>query len=224
MRDMVSVVMITKNEEKAVASVVRDIKRYAPEAEIIIVDSSNDRTPEIAASQGARVIRQYPPQGYGRAMDRALRAASGEASVTLDCDNSYPAEMIPILARSILEEGYDLVDGSRLEHKPKSMPWMNYLANKGFAILATILFLRKITDLHSGMRAYKRTLLRELRYNPNGPALPVELLLKPLRLGYKIKFIFIEYRDRIGTSTMRPLGSARWTLRRILAARFRGSR
>jgi glycosyltransferase involved in cell wall biosynthesis len=221
---MVSVVMITKNEEMAVSSVVQDIKKYAPEAEIIIVDSSADRTPEIAESMGARVIRQFPPQGYGRAMDRALRAASGDAIITLDCDNTYPAEMIPILARAILEEGYDLVDGSRLGRKPKAMPWLNYLANRGFAMLASILFFRKITDLHSGMRAYKRSLVRNLNYDPGGPALPVELLLKPLRLGYKIKFIFIEYRDRLGTSTMQPLGSAWWTLRRILAARFRGCR
>jgi glycosyltransferase involved in cell wall biosynthesis len=201
-------------------SVVIDIKRYAPEAEIIIVDSSADKTPEIAASMGAQVIRQFPPQGYGRAMDRALQAASGEAIVTLDCDNTYPADMIPILARSILEEGYDLVDGSRLERKPSAMPWLNYLANRGFAILASILFLRRITDLHSGMRAYKRSLVRNLNYHPDGPALPVELLLKPLRLGHRVKFIYIDYRDRLGTSTLRPLGSAWWTLRRILAARF----
>jgi glycosyltransferase involved in cell wall biosynthesis len=216
-----SVVMITKNEEQAVSSVLRDIQRIAPEAEVIIVDSSDDRTPQIAASLGARVIRQYPPQGYGRAMDRALRAASGEAIVTLDCDNTYPPEMIPTLARYVTDDGYDLVDGSRLERKPKSMPWINYLANRGFAILASILFLRKITDLHSGMRAYRRSLIRELCYNAHGPALPVELLLKPLKLGYKIKFIYIDYRDRFGTSTMRPLASAWWTLRRILNARFR---
>jgi glycosyltransferase involved in cell wall biosynthesis len=216
-----SVVMITKNEERAVATVLQDIKNSAPEAEVIIVDSSDDRTPEIAQLLGAKVIRQFPPQGYGRAMDRALRAASGNAIVTLDCDNTYPAEMIPTLARYISGEGYDLVDASRLERKPKSMPWLNYLANRAFAVLASVLFLRRITDLHSGMRAYKKSLIGELRYNPDGPALPVELLLKPLGLGYKIKFIFIDYRDRLGTSTMRPLASAWWTLRRILTARFR---
>jgi glycosyltransferase involved in cell wall biosynthesis len=217
---MLSVVMITKDEEKAVASVVQNIKKYAPEAEIIIVDSSQDRTPEIAASLGVRVIRQYPPQGYGRAMDLALRSASGDAIVTLDCDNTYPAEAIPTFARHVLEDNYDLVDGSRLERKTSSMPWVNYLANRGFAMLASALFLRKITDLHSGMRGYKKSLIKSLRYNPDGPALPVELLLKPLKLGYKIKFIYIDYRDRLGVSTLRPLGSAWWTLRRILAVRF----
>ena len=217
---MLSVVMITKDEEKAVASVIQNIRKHAPKAEIIIVDSSRDRTPEIAALLGVKVLRQFPPKGYGRAMDLALRSASGDAIVTLDCDNTYPAEAIPDIARPILEGGFDLVDGSRLEHKPRSMPWINYLANRGFAMLASLLFLRRITDLHSGMRAYKKSLIESLRYNPQGPALPVELLLKPLRLGYKVKFVYIDYRERLGLSTLRPLESAWWTLRRILSVRF----
>jgi glycosyltransferase involved in cell wall biosynthesis len=54
------------NEEKAIATVVNDIKKYAPDAEILIVDSSKDKTPEIAESLGVKVIRQFPPKGYGR--------------------------------------------------------------------------------------------------------------------------------------------------------------
>ena len=68
----VSVVMITLNEEGAIAKVVNDIKRVLPECEIVVVDSSKDRTPEIAAELGCVVVRQFPPQGYGRAMDKAF--------------------------------------------------------------------------------------------------------------------------------------------------------
>ena len=212
--------MIAMNEEKAVASVIQSIRSAVPDAEIVIVDSSTDRTAEIAAGLGAKVIRQFPPKGYGAAMDCALQSSSGEVVVTLDCDNTYPADQIPRLAAFVLEEGFDLVDASRLARKPKAMPWINFLANKGFAALASLLFLRRLTDLHSGMRAYKRKLIRELSYNPRGPALPVELLLKPLRMGAKIKFTFIDYHERTGQSTMQPLPSAWWTLKRILKARF----
>ena len=66
-------------------------------------------------------------------MELALRSAGGEVVVTLDCDDTYPTEDIPRLARLVTEEGYDLVDGSRLGHKPPAMPWLNYLANAGFA-------------------------------------------------------------------------------------------
>lgn len=217
---MISVVMITMNEELAIPKVVKDIKKVVPDCEILIVDSSRDNTPEIARQLGVKVIRQFPPQGYGRAMDLALRSAQGDVVVTLDCDDTYPTREIPRMAGYILKDGYDLVDGSRLQKKPAAMPLINYLANAGFALIASILFFNKLTDLHSGMRAYKKTLINELSYDPVGAALPVELLLRPLRMGKKIKTIFIDYNERVGESTMKPLESAWWTMKRILLARF----
>ncbi|CAK0743289.1 Dolichyl-phosphate hexose transferase HVO_1613 [uncultured Gammaproteobacteria bacterium] len=216
----ITVAMITMNEEQAVAVVVRDIQRVVPGAKILIVDSSTDRTATIAEEMGVQVIRQIPPRGYGPAMDLALRSAGTEVVVTLDCDNTYPTEFILPLAEGILRDDYDLVDASRLEHKPQAMPWINYLANWGFALIASALFLQRITDLHSGMRAYRRSILDCMQYRADGAALPVELLLRPLRQGMKVKSIFIPYRERIGVSTLRPLHSALWTARRILSARF----
>lgn len=212
--------MITKDEEDAVGTVIGNIKKHAPDAEILIVDSSEDRTAEIAEALGARVIRQYPPGGYGMAMDLALRSASGEVVVTMDCDNTYPEKMIPALAECVLKDGYDLVDCSRLKRKPEAMPWINYLANKGFAWLASILFFKRLTDLHSGMRAYRKSMIDELSFDSGGAALPVELLLRPMRSGYRVKSIFIEYRERVGEVTMKPLESAWWTFKRILKVRF----
>ncbi len=217
---MISVVMITMNEEKAIETVVRDIRKYVPDAEVLIVDSSKDRTPEIAQSLGVKVIRQFPPQGYGKAMDMALRSATGDIVVTLDCDNTYPANMIPELARYIDKEGYDLVDGSRLKSKPEAMPVINYFANIGFAMFASVLFFKHLKDLHSGMRAYKKSLIDKMKYQAAGAALPVELLLRPLKMGCKVKIVYIDYFERIGQSTMMPLQSAWWTLKRILKVRF----
>lgn len=208
------------NEEKAIRQVVEDIKKNAPGSEILIVDSSKDKTPEIAASMGVKVIRQFPPKGYGPAMDMALRSATGDVIVTLDCDNTYPANKITWLADFVLKQGYDLVDGSRLKTKPEAMPWINYFANKFFAYLASLLFFRPISDLHSGMRAYKKILIHSLKYNAKGAALPVELLLRPIKGGFKVKLVYIDYFERVGTSTMRPFESAWWTLKRILSSRF----
>jgi glycosyltransferase involved in cell wall biosynthesis len=210
-----SVAMITMNEEKAVGKVIQDIRQVVPDAEILIVDSSKDETPVIAEKLGAKVIRQFPPQGYGRAMEMALRSASGDVIVTLDCDDTYPVGLIPHLANQVFDGTYDLVDGSRLRRKPKAMPWLNYWANRGFALFASILFGRRITDLHSGMRAYRRSMLEKIEFDASGPALPVELLLKPMKFGYKVGSVFIPYRERIGKSTMQPLPSAWWTVRRM---------
>jgi glycosyltransferase involved in cell wall biosynthesis len=216
----ISVAMITRNEEKAVGKVISDIKANVPGAEIVVVDSSTDRTAEIAESLGARVVRQFPPKGYGPAMDTALHSCAREVIVTLDCDDTYPANYIEPMAKMVLEEGYDLVDGSRLATgKPAAMPMINYFANYVFAFMASVLFQRRVTDLHSGMRAYRREKIEALKYEKNGAALPVELLLSPLREGWKIKIIGIPYRIRIGETTMQPLPGAIWTVKRIWSSR-----
>ncbi len=91
-----SVVMITMNEELAIKSVLIDIEKFVPGCEILIVDSSTDKTPEIAKMfKGVKVIRQFPPIGYNSAMGLALRSAANSVIVTLDCDSTYPADMIP---------------------------------------------------------------------------------------------------------------------------------
>jgi glycosyltransferase involved in cell wall biosynthesis len=216
----VTVAMISRNEEGAVAKVIEDIRRAVPDAEILLVDSSTDQTAEIAESHGARVIKQMPPRGYNPAMDLALRSAKGDVVVTMDCDDTYPADRIPEMARLILEEGYDIVDASRLEGRPRNMPLINYLANWGFALGASAVFGQRLTDLHSGMRAYRKKMIDELRFNIAGTALPVELLLLPLRKGYRYKQIFIDYKERVGESKMRPLYSAWWTARRIVTNRL----
>lgn len=218
----VTVAMITMNEEQAVAKVITDIQKEVPGAEILVIDSSTDKTPSIAEAMGARVIRQYPPQGYGLAMDLALRSAQGDCVITLDCDDTYPTDAIPLIIKALVDEGFDGVDCSRLEKKSAAMPWLNYCANFGFALLASILFRRRITDLHSGMRGYKKSMLTGLNYRPAGAALPVELLLLPIKKGYNIKLSFISYRPRIGESTMAPLTSSWWTLKRILWVYFYG--
>ncbi|MBA2474566.1 MAG: glycosyltransferase family 2 protein [Actinobacteria bacterium] len=215
-----TVAMITLNEENAVGKVVRSIQAVVPDAEILIVDSSTDSTAEIASELGAHVIKQFPPIGYGPAMALALRSGSGEVVVTLDCDDTYPAERIPELRRLVLEEGWDVVDGSRLYGKPQAMPMPNYVANRMLGALASLLFGKRLNDLHSGMRAYRKSVVDELRFDPKGAALPVELLLRPLKEGRRVHVIPIEYTFRIGQSTMRPLETMKWSMRRILRVRF----
>jgi glycosyltransferase involved in cell wall biosynthesis len=219
---MISVAMITMNEEKAVGGVIADIRSalHDREHEIVIVDSSQDRTAEIAEQLGARVIRQFPPQGYGNAMARVLEECRGDVAVTLDCDGTYPAGEIPRMADMVLSGDCDLVNASRLERRPASMPWPNYLANWLFAVTGRVLVGVKSTDLHSGMRAYSQQVIERVKVDPNGPALPVELLLKPALLGFRILEIFIPYGERIGETTLRRWDSTVWTFRRIIRLAF----
>ena len=215
----VSVSMITMNEEKAIEKVVNDIKKFAPGAEILVVDSSSDKTPEIAERIGCKVIRQFPPKGYGPAMDRALRSPKREIIVTLDCDDTYPAEKIPEIV-NLIREGYDLVNCSRTYKRPKNMPFANYLANRLFALTTGIVHKIKTTDVHSGMRAYRKNMIDKLKFKVDASALPVELMIKPILKGYKFKEINISYKQRIGETTLDPWNSTKQTFKRIFKLKF----
>jgi glycosyltransferase involved in cell wall biosynthesis len=210
--------MITMNEEGAVGKVVDDIRRVAPDAEILVVDSSRDRTAEIAEARGCRVIRQFPPQGYGPAMNRAVREASGDVVITLDCDDTYPVEAIPKLA-AMVEEGWDLVNTTRVRKRPQAMPFANFVANRVFALGARLLHGIRTTDVHSGMRAYRKSMIDAVQWDEKGPALPVDMLIIPYRRGFRVTEIAIDYRERIGQTTLRRWSSTLWTFRRLWRAR-----
>jgi glycosyltransferase involved in cell wall biosynthesis len=213
-----TVAMITMNEERAIAKVVGDIRRVAPDAEILIVDSSRDRTAEIAERLGCRVIRQLPPQGYGPAMDRAVREGSGDVTITLDCDDTYPVDMIPELVRRI-EAGADLVNTTRVKRRPKAMPLANFIANRVFALGARVLHGLETTDVHSGMRAYRKSMIERVQWNARGPALPVDMIVIPFRMGFRVDEVAIDYRERVGATTLNRWQSTVWTFKRLWKAR-----
>ena len=198
-----SVVMGTYNEEEAIETVLTDIEEVADgEAEVVCVDSSEDRTPEIAREHGARVIEQEP-QGYGVAVRAALLAADRPVVVTTDCDDTYPMERLPDLLEGI-NDGADVVSGDRLYYGAETMPDLNRLGNRGFALLASVLMGRRVHDTTTGMRAYRQELVQKVEWTEN-TGLSAELLIRPLMRGYDVRELPIEYRERKGETKLDPL-------------------
>jgi len=198
-----SVVMGTYNEEAAIGTVLSDIDRITyGKAEVVCVDGSSDRTPEIAKEHGARVIEQEP-QGYGVAVREAILAPDRPIVVTTDCDDTYPMEQLPEFLE-LINEGYDVVSGDRLYHGADAMPAFNRLGNRAFAAIASVLAGERVHDTTTGMRAYRRDLLQEIVWTEN-TGLSAELLLRPLIRGYEIREEPIEYRERKGQTKLDPI-------------------
>jgi glycosyltransferase involved in cell wall biosynthesis len=214
--DKISVAMISMNEEGSIKKIVQEIFNIDKRIEIVLVDSSKDKTFEIAKQLGVQAIKQYPPQGYGLAMDLALKSCTRDVIITMDCDCTYPTDQIDFLSKLILDEDYKLIDCNRLNN----MKLINYIGNKVFSIFASIMFLKKIPDLHSGMRAYNKETLKTINYFADGPSLPVELLLAFHKRKLKLKCVNIDYLERVGQSKMAPLETSIWTIKRILKVRF----
>jgi glycosyltransferase involved in cell wall biosynthesis len=200
--DDLAVVMGTYNEEAAIGTVLSDIDRVTDgRADVVCVDSSSDRTPEIAREHGATVVEQ-PPQGYGVAVREAVLTPDRPVVVTTDCDDTYPMEALPRFL-DLVNDGYDVVSGDRLYHGAEAMPTLNRFGNHAFAALASLLMGRRVHDTTTGMRAYRRDLLHDIDWTEN-TGLSAELLMRPLMRGHRIREEPIDYRERAGETKLDP--------------------
>jgi glycosyltransferase involved in cell wall biosynthesis len=210
--DDVSVVMGTYNEEAAIGTVLDDVERVTGgRAEVVCVDGSSDRTPEIARDRGATVVEQEP-RGYGVAVREALLTPDRPVVVTTDCDDTYPMERLPDFLDEI-NAGRDVVSGDRLYWGAEEMPDLNRWGNHAFAVLASVLMGEypldmllldeRVHDTTTGMRAYRREVVEEIEWTEN-TGLSAELLIRPKMRGYDVCEIPIEYDERAGETKLDP--------------------
>ncbi len=168
----------------------------------MVDDGSRDQTGLKARQAGAKVISMGENRGYGASLKAGMRQARFNLIAMLDADGTYPAEELPELIR--LVETSDMVVGARIKPNaaiprlrrfPKWLlgKWANYLAD------------RKIPDLNSGLRVFKKNIA--VRYEglfPNGFSFTTTITLALECHGYVVKYHPIAYGARIGTSKIRP--------------------
>jgi glycosyltransferase involved in cell wall biosynthesis len=133
----VAVVMITRNEQGAIGKVIDDALVALPGCEVIVVDGSSDRTPDIAKEHGAKCCAN--PRADPRRRCSALFAPRRRPIVvTVDADDTYPPEVYPELVRRI-RGGDDVAGTNRLGSRPpKAMPLRNWVANVLFNVVASV--------------------------------------------------------------------------------------
>ncbi len=216
--DDLSVVMGTYNEEDAIATVLEDIEAVTDgRAEVVCVDGSSDRTPEIARDHGATVIEQEP-QGYGVAVRAAVLAPDRPVVVTTDCDDTYPMERLPDFLEEI-NDGADVVSGDRLYYGADEMPGLNKLGNELFALIASVAMGERVHDTTTGMRAYRREVVQKIQWTEN-TGLSAELLMRPLMRGYDVRERPIEYDERKGETKLDPFEGGAAIAKSILKVAF----
>lgn len=204
----VSVVLPTMNEEEGITECIDAIREglrsLGLRGEVIISDSSTDRTAEIAREMGAIVV-EPDKKGYGYAYRHAFEYVRGSYVAIGDADTTYDFTELPKLLTPVLEDRADLVLGSRFagEIKPGAMPRLHrYVGNPLLTRFLNVFYATEVTDAHSGFRVISRDALRELDVTADGMEFASEMIMKAAVAGLRIKEVPITYHERRGNATL----------------------
>jgi glycosyltransferase involved in cell wall biosynthesis len=216
----ITVIIPCLNEEQGIENVLRAMPEFVDEV-VVVDNNSTDRTSEVAASLGAKVVREEV-RGYGRAYKRGFTCATSDVIVTLDGDHSYPVDALSYLIEAFLHLEVDFLNASRFPVRDAhAMSFKNKFGNLVLSLAVSVLFFRWVRDSQSGMWVFRRSILKEMKLESDGMGFSEEIKIEALR-NRRIRFgeISIMYSSRLGETKLNAWRDGFANLAFLLKKRF----
>ncbi len=205
---LLSVVIPARDEEGCIASTIEHLHlelrlSHIPHEIIVVDDGSSDKTAEIVTELGtrvreARLVKNGPPHGFGRAINCGLQSMKGDAVVIMMADESDDCRDV-VRYWSALDEGWDAVFGSRFMKGGGVIdyPWLKLRINRAANLFIRLLFGISLNDTTNAFKAYRRKVIEgcqpllSAHFN-----MTVEIPLKAIVRGYSWTMMPITWRNR----------------------------
>ena len=176
--------------ERTYAEIPRDIVDEV----LLVDDASTDGTLELARSLGIRALQHDKNRGYGANQKTCYRAAlelGADIVVMLHPDYQYDPRLISAMAAMVASDIYDLVLGSRIlggQAIAGGMPRYKYVANRFLTLVENWLLGTKLSEYHTGYRAYSRRILETLPLDRNSDdfVFDNEVIVQAVAAGFRI--------------------------------------
>jgi glycosyltransferase involved in cell wall biosynthesis len=200
----ISIVIPALNEQLTIGEFIdwakEGLRKAGVRGEILIVDSSTDKTSEIALARGARVLRA-PKRGLGRAYIDSLPFIRGKYVLMGDCDCTYDfRELEPFVTK--FRGGAEFVMGSRFRGyiEPGSMPPLHrYLGTPVTTWILNVIFSSHFSDIHCGMRGITKDALVRMGLRSQSWEYASEMVLKSVHMKLRTEEVPIRFlKDREG--------------------------
>jgi glycosyltransferase involved in cell wall biosynthesis len=201
---------------------------------IIVDDASSDDTAQIARGLSDAQVEVLPQnRGYGGNQKRCYRlalAAGADIVIMIHPDYQYTPLLIPALAGLVASGLYPCVLGSRIlggGALDGGMPWWKYISNRALTLLENLLLGAKLSEYHTGYRAFSRALLEQLPLEQNSDdfVFDNQILAQVIWLGHPIGEVTCPAKYLADSSSINFRRSVRYGLGCLgVAARFRLAR
>jgi glycosyltransferase involved in cell wall biosynthesis len=169
----IAIVLPAYNAGKTLERTISDIPSGFVDEVILVDDFSSDNTYEIAQKLGLVCIRHESNQGYGGNQKTCYQAAldtNADVIIMLHPDYQYDPKLTTAMAAMIASGVYDVVLGSRILGMGAlkgGMPTYKYIANRILTLLQNIIIKQKLSEYHTGYRAFSREILADRQWMRN---------------------------------------------------------
>ena len=196
-RPRVAVMIPCFNEELTIRQVIDDVRSALPGADIFVYDNnSKDKTAEIAKAAGA-IVRFEKRQGKGYVLQRMFREIDADVYLMIDGDSTYPANEAQRLIDPVVNDGVDMVIGSRLMTASNSeFKRLNRFGNQFFLRTINSIFKVELTDILSGYRAFSKKFVKNIMLFAGGFDTETEMTIKALARGFQIVEVPVDLTNR----------------------------
>ncbi len=183
------------NASRTLADTYLEIPRDIVDEVVLVDDASMDNTAEVALQLGIdHVIRHEHNLGYGGNQKTCYRKALGlgaDIVIMVHPDYQYTPKLIPSMAHLIANGLYHVVLGSRILGKGAlkgGMPRYKYIANRFLTFVQNLLLGQKLSEYHTGYRAFSREVLNDIHFDRNSDdfVFDNQMLSQILMAGYEI--------------------------------------
>src|ERR1700758_1258371 len=189
----IAVVLPAYNAEKTLEATVRELPDLV-DVRILVDDHSADRTVELARRLGLHVFVHDENYGYGRNQQTCYREALAEGAdvvIMLHPDYQYTPLLLTAMASMVAYDVYDVVLASRIlggTARRGGMPLYKYVANRFLTAFENLFLGAKLSEYHTGYRAFSRRVLTELPLLENSDdfVFDNQMLAQCVHFGFRI--------------------------------------
>lgn len=201
MKDIkLSIIIPVYNEINSILEVIRLVKSQKYNKEIIIVDDfSTDGTRDILKGindSEIKVLFNEVNRGKGYCLQRAIECVSGDITIIQDADFEYYPDEFKNLIEKIIEGKTEVVFGSRFLGAHRVFNFYHYLGNTVLNIIANILLDTNLTDLMTGYKAFKTSVLKNLKLKAERFGIETEITAEVFKRKYRVYEVPISYNGR----------------------------
>jgi glycosyltransferase involved in cell wall biosynthesis len=196
----IAILLPCYNEGLVIRTVIERFRVAMPHAKIYVYDNNSSDDSVLIARNAGAIVRKEPRQGKGFVVRRMFTDIDADIYIMCDADETYDASAAPALVRKLVDDGLDMVVGTRTDVTGSAYRPAHKFGNWMLTSLVRTIFGEGFSDMLSGYRVFSRRFVKSFPLMSQGFEIETELTIHALQLEMPVQEVSTHFKDRVAGS------------------------